>query len=81
MASRGDFMYLSLNHCSMTQNQLLASFFPLLFCSMSSCMRHLLPLLAQTVCNWPKQTYAVFAGEQDRVPEADYIAYTMNSDL
>lgn len=25
---------------------------------------------------WPKQTYAVFAGEQDRVSEADFIAYT-----
>lgn len=40
-------------------------------------MRHLLPLLAQTVCNWPKQTYAVLAGEQDRVSEADYVAYTI----
>lgn len=51
------------------------------FCSVPSCMRRLLPLLAQTVCNWPKQTYALFAGEQDRVSEADYIAYRWNSDL
>lgn len=30
---------------------------------------------------WPKPTYAVFAGEQDRVSEAYYVAYTQNSNF
>lgn len=75
MASCGDCMDLSLGLHT------LANPAPgIFFCCLSSYMRHLLPLLAHSV-QWPKQTYAIFAGEQDRVSEADYIAYTWNSDF
>lgn len=37
------------------------------FCRTSCCI----PLLAQTICNWPKQTYALFSGEKHKVSETD----------
>lgn len=75
MASCGDCMDLSLGLHT------LANPAPgIFFCFLSSYMRRLLSPSTNSV-QWPKQTYAVFAGEQDRVSEADYIAYTWNSDF
>lgn len=75
MASCGDYMDLSLGLYTLTNPAPV-----IFFCCLSCYMRHLLPLLAHPPSvQWPKQTYAVFAGEQDRVSEADFVAYTWNS--